>query len=258
MLVKALAWLYLQKPRHSERIIQSLAPGLAHFPGHEDEAAVRHLSYRKDDIQDALASEDDAVRTAAETKRRKRIEMRDGLLFQHISWIAARIRFPKSHLCPPHPRPADKGFDGILIEFSDDGGQLERLVISEDKATTNPRSLVTAQIWPELETIVSGQRDGEVMAAVNALLDRAVGVDHEHILEGVAWSRIRQFRVFLTSPDDNTVDDSFAHIFEGYDERAPDPIEGRMAEVMPLSDVRAFLDALAEDVKAAIGRLADV
>jgi hypothetical protein len=216
------------------------------------------LSYRVDDIQADLESKDDDIRTAAEKKREKRIELRDGLLFQHISWIAARLRFPKAHLTPPHPRPADKGFDGVLIEYNDAGDGLERLVISEDKASTDPRPLIRTQIWPELEKIVAGHRDGEIMHSITALLDRTVGVDHEHILEGVAWSRIRQFRILVTSPEAEAKDGSYRHLFKGYDDRAPDPIEGRMAEVMPLTDVRAFLDGLAEDVKAALEKLADV
>lgn len=257
-LVAALAWLYLQKPRHAQRVIEALDPETAHLPGREVDSAIRNLSYRTADIEAALASPDEDVRKAAETKRQKRIELRDGLLFQHVSWVAARLRFPKAHLTAPHPRPADKGFDGVLIEFNDAGDGLERLVISEDKASTDPRPLIRTQIWPELETIVAGDRDGEVMHSITALLDRTVGVEHEHILEGVAWSRIRQFRILVTSPETEVKEGSYKHLFEGYDERAPDPIEGRMAEVMPLPDVRAFLDELAEDVKAALENLANV
>lgn len=257
-LVEILAWLYLQKPHHAETVIDALEPGIAHFPGRERDSALTNLIAVTDELAAALASSAEPLKSRLEEQIQKRVEHRDGLLFQHISWVAARLRFPRAHLSPPHPRQADKGFDGVLVEFSEDNGRLSRLIICEDKATTKPRDRVTGSVWPDFEKVVAGDRDGEIMHSVTALLDRANGIDKEQVLEGVAWSRVRQFRVFVTAPTAHERDGSYRHLFAGYEAKVPDPIEGRMAEVMALGDVRKFLDDLAADVATAVRRLTDV
>jgi hypothetical protein len=65
-LAEALAWLYLRKERHAERVIQALEPGRASLPGQVVENAIETLSVRVDDIADALASPDAEVRKRAE------------------------------------------------------------------------------------------------------------------------------------------------------------------------------------------------
>ncbi len=121
-LAEALAWLYLRKERHAARVTQALEPGRAALPGRV-ENAITALSVRTDDLADPLARPDDAERKAAEAKRDTRVEHRDGLLFQHVSWIAAFMRLPTlrrrrrmsvkptrdstascSKLIPPRPR----------------------------------------------------------------------------------------------------------------------------------------------------------
>ena len=109
-LAEAVAWLYLRKERHAARVTQALQPGRAALPGGVVENAITALSVRTDDLVDALASPDDAKRRAAEAKRETRVEHRDGLLFQHVSWIAAFMRLPHAKATPPHTRQADKGF----------------------------------------------------------------------------------------------------------------------------------------------------
>src|SRR5579864_5568511 len=124
LLARTLAWLYLRKPKHAAKVVAALSPGDAHFPGKEFEAARLLLSWPSDDIVADLQSADDAVRLAAESRRDRRIEHRDGLLFQHLSWVAAHLRFPGSYLSPPHVRKADKGFDGVMVRIEDGGVSL--------------------------------------------------------------------------------------------------------------------------------------
>ena len=89
-------------------------------------------------------------RGARQNKLDTRIEHRDGLLFQHVSWVAAFMRLPNAKATPPHVRQADKGFDGVLVEVNPAQAGLSRIVLCEDKASVNPRSLVTGSVWPEI------------------------------------------------------------------------------------------------------------
>ena len=117
-LARALAWLHLRKDRHAERVIQALEPERASLPGRVVENAIEELTVRLDDLTTALASSNNAERERAGATRDTRVEHRDGLLFQHVSWIAAHLCMPNAKAIPPHVRRADKGFDGVLLELA--------------------------------------------------------------------------------------------------------------------------------------------
>lgn len=245
-LVDALAWLYLRKPSHAARIIGELAPGSAGFPGRVFDNAIDLLRYNVSDIAADLASADPSVVEAAEKKRDIRIVHRDGLLFQYVSWVAANIQFPTAHATAPHVRKADKGFDGLLLEVSPTG--ISRLILCEDKASTSPRGLVTGSIWPDIIEISDGERDLEILDGVTALLDSLKDVDRESILVKASWERAREYRVALTVEPKLQKEGSYVHLFDGFDGCATGNLNVRMAEVMPLSDIRAYLQSLADQV----------
>jgi hypothetical protein len=253
-LAKVLAWLYVRKPKHAANVIASLAPGSAAFPGKEFEAARQLLRVATDDIAADLLSPDPDVKKKAEDKRDTRIEHRDGLLFQHLSWVAATLKFPQSYLSAPHVRPADKGFDGVVIQI-DASTSLGSVILCEDKATIDPRKLVTQSIWKELANIHKGEKDLEIHDAVTALLDKIDGIDSERALEGASWEKLRHYRVALTTPESKKQKGGFSHLFSGFDKIATGNVETRIAEYQALPDVRAFLNDLATRVIAALDEL---
>ncbi len=253
-LAKALAWLYVRKPKHAAKVIAKLAPKAAAFPGREFAAARRLLRIRTGDIAADLKSADDDIRKPAEGKRDVRIEHRDGLLFQHVSWIAAHLQFPQSHLSAPHVRTADKGFDGVVIQINAKTS-LGSVILCEDKATINPRNLVTQSIWKELANIHKGDKDLEIHDAVTALLDKVPDVDSELALQGTSWDKLRHYRIALTAPESQKKPSGFAHIFSGFEKVATGNVSTRIAEYISLPDVRAFLDDLAKRVIKALDEL---
>jgi hypothetical protein len=245
LLAHALAWLYLCKYHHAARVTQALDPGRAALPGRTIENAIAALSVRIDDLDDALESPDEAKRKAAEATRDNRVELRDGLLFQHVSWIAASMRLPNAKATPPHVRQADKGFDGVLLEIHPTPTALSRIVLCEDKASINPRSLVTGSIWPEIKLIQAGAKDREIIAALTAILATMPEIDQESVIDATEWLGARQFRVALTAGDDQLKAGGYQHLFAGFDTVAGGAIETRMAEVMPMPQVRPYLANLA-------------
>ena len=253
-LVDVLAWLYIRKPRHAQRVIHALAPGYAAVPGNEYENARTLLSVRTDDIVSALSSADPEKAKKAKATRDTRTEHRDGLLFQHVSWVAAHLQFPHAKARPPHVRVADKGFDGLLVQLADDG--LARVVLCEDKATIKPRNMVTQKVWPELKTIVAGERDLEILDAVTGLLDTMVpGEDVDALLVGAVWERLREFRVAVTAGPGDLRPDGYGHIFGSYDKQVAGAPSIRRAEVLPLDDIRGNLANLASHVIARLSEL---
>ena len=67
-------------------------------------------------------------------------------MFQVISWIAAHRADRLALIRSPHMRHADKGVDGLMVEFNDT--KIARVVISEEKGTGNARTMVRDRVWP--------------------------------------------------------------------------------------------------------------
>ena len=67
---------------------------------------------------------------------------RDGLLFEAISWIAARqTATARTYLKDPHLSSTTQGLDGLMIELDEQGTALRRATIFEDKCSANPRQV---------------------------------------------------------------------------------------------------------------------
>jgi hypothetical protein len=92
------------------------------------------------------------------------------------------------------------GFDGLQIELTKKK-KLCGLIIFEDKATDNPRSTITQDVWPELNLLHGDKRQTELMQETTALLQRANVEDPDEVIEGIVWKNIRRFRVSITGAD---------------------------------------------------------
>lgn len=259
-LVRTLAWLYLRKPNHAVQIINQLEPSRAGFPGKVFENAISLLSIRLADIAADLSSADPEKEKTANNKKNKRIEQRDGLLFQHLSWVAASIDMPAALATPPHVRRADKGFDGLLVSIQDGSGAISRVVLCEDKASINPKGLVQGSVWNEIDGIVNGDKDLELLDAITAILREQSGLGgdtQEELLEALIYEQTRAFRVAVTAMPENANAGGYQHIFNDFDKHALGAETVRLAEVLPSDDTRSFLKSLARKVRREIKRIAD-
>jgi len=251
--IQAIAWLYLQKPNHAHKIANKLAPfKKAGLPGNPFIGAMAKLKYRRDDLDPALLSPDSKVSEKAQKELDARVSHRDGLLFQHISWLAAAIQYPGALKAPPHARAADKGFDGMILDVDAASPAISRLIMCEDKASIDPRPIVRKDVWRELQIIQAGTRDDEVNSSVQGLLSTlksATDEQVEEILEAVCWKKVRQFRVALAVGANRQKKGQYTHLFKGFNKAVPEGTDQtRFAEVMPMSDVRQVLDEIANKV----------
>jgi hypothetical protein len=134
------------------RLIAIMAMGQAAYAGH---------------ILETLAPADPAISTPqlrAEARIKLTVEepkktprggyprwQRDGLIFEAISWLAARQAYPGVLLQTPHVSATSQGLDGLMIELKEDKTGISRTTIFEDKCTDDPRGTFLGKVVPEFK-----------------------------------------------------------------------------------------------------------
>ncbi|RJL07300.1 hypothetical protein D3P06_00745 [Paracoccus aestuarii] len=257
-LIEILAYLYLRQEENAQRVINALEPRRRTPKGRVVENVVRKLTAARPEDVELTTSGTKAEKEAAENRIRTSIFHRDGLLFQHISWIVARQAIPHAYMTSPHVRQADKGFDGFIIELDELESGIKRIVMCEDKASTTPRKLVNSSVWPEIRMILRGDRDDEILADLVTLLKSVPDIDAEAAVDEMFWEGARQFRVAVATGENRRKSGSFLHIVAGFEAVAGGPLETRTAGVLPFEDVREGLALLADEVIAKVKEIAGV
>ena len=257
-LVDILAFLYLRQEENAQRVINALEPERRLPKGKVAENVIKKLTAPKQKDVEAAKSGNDEEKKAAKKRIETSIWHRDGLLFQHISWTVARQAMPHSYMTSPHVRQADKGFDGFIIELDENQEKIERIVLCEDKASEKPRALITSSVWPEIESIIRGDRDDEILADLTTLLKSAPVIDAESAVDEVFWEGARHFRVSVATGENRRKSGSFVHIANGFEKVVTGTVEKRVAGVLPFDDVRKGLDLLAREVIAKVEEICGV
>lgn len=257
-LVEVIAYLYLRQEENAQRIINALDPRRRVSKGRVVENIVRKLTAPRVKDVNLLQSGTYEEKEAAKKRIRTSILHRDGLLFQHISWVASRQAHPHGYMTSPHVRQADKGFDGFIIELGDSGQEIIRIVLCEDKASKSPRSLISSSVWSEIETILCGDRDDEILADLVTLLKGVPNIDAEAAVDEIFWEGARNFRVAVATGEDQRKAGNFQHLIAGFEAVAGGALESRTAGVLAFKDVRKGLALLANEVAAKVEEIAGV
>jgi hypothetical protein len=172
---------------------------------------------------------------------------RDGWLFQVLAWIAAHLQSPDTLKAAPHMIHAHKGFDGVHLKLDISNGTVISVVICEQKATGNPRNLITSQVWPEFQSLETGRRDNELVAEVATILERNGHVDVDQAVSTIIWQNSRSYCVAITVGDDEHSDKGRNALFKGYKKVVPArDLVCRRAETLYQPDLRKWMNNLAE------------
>lgn len=257
-MVEVIAYLYLRQEENAQRVIKALEPRRRASKGKVAQNVVRKLSAPRAKDVEILRSGNDAEKEAASNRIETSIIHRDGLLFQHVSWVAARLDLPNGYMTSPHVRQADKGFDGFIIELNNSGHQIKRVVLCEDKASMSPRGLITSKVWPEIKSIQCGDRDDEILADLVTLLKGVPDIDAEAAVDEMFWEGVREFRVAVATGEDQRKDGSLSHIIVGFEAAAGGELRSRTAGVLAFDDVRNGLALLANEVAAKVEEISNV
>lgn len=179
---------------------------------------------------------------------------RDGWMFQVMSWLSAYKSGPNSLINTPQMIFAQKGFDGIQLDF-DPAGNISAVVIFEDKATDNPRETIRDDVWPEFEAYESGGDANVLVAEVTGLLEKRQDIDVDEVIRRVIWKDSRHFRVSITVGDTHRTDSGRGRLFKDYDTTIPGDVKRRRGETFYVNDLRAWMDSIAGKVLAHIAAL---
>ncbi len=257
-LVEVVAFLYLRQEENAQRVIGALEPRRRVPKGKVAENVVRKLTAPHDEDVEVSLNGTDKEKDDARNRIRTSILHRDGLLFQHVSWVAARMALPNGYMTAPHVRQADKGFDGFIIELDPDGNEIVRIVLCEDKASKSPRSLIKSSVWNDIEAILRGDRDDEILADLVTLLKSVPGLDAEAAVDEVFWEGAREFRVAVATGENQRKAGNFKHIIAGFEAAAGGAKSSRAAGVLAFDEVRKGLGLLAGEVTAKVKEIANV
>lgn len=259
-LVEVLAYLYLRQEENATRVISALTPRKLASRGKIADNVIRKLTAPlPQDLAD-LASPDAEIQRKAKDRIKTSIYHRDGLLFQHISWIVAKKASPRGVMTSPHVRNADKGFDGFVMELDQHQETIEAVILCEDKASEAPRNLITQSVWPEIEAIVNGQRDDEVLAELVTLLKSVPSVDAEDAIQTMFWEEARHFRVCVATSEKIRDEKLGNHtkVLAGFEKKVVGASKKRVGGVLVFDEVREGLATLAMEVIEKVKELTDV
>ena len=230
-------WVIRDEQRLAELVAQLVVGECEHVRRILSNSTTTPIGVRPEEIEVAVHLLQDVT---SDTLRHHR----DGWLFQLISWIALRQTDPNSLAAVPHPRPADKGFDNLIVSV-DGAGRPVSMIIGEDKATQNPRSTVTSQVWPEIRDIEGKQRESAIKTALTAVIsagpyDRG---DVIRLISDVFWNSHRGYRVAVAGPVP-----PIGELYPGYDNMVSGAGDRRRGESLALERIRDWFDSFAARV----------
>lgn len=235
-LAQLVAWTLQGHYRHAERVLTQLAPGTLAARESVQQQAIRRVSLKDN--------------TPLQSPARWH---RDGLVFQHIAWLAAVMegggRVAASF---PHARPADKGFDALLVPLANNGAALSGIIVCEEKATGSARAMITSDVWPAITAVEKGERDAELTCELTALLQRYNVPNLDQVASDAHWLNRKAYRVSITIPPAEEPDSVRSTVFKGFDTCAPGAVTRRRAETLTLPNLRDWMDRFCNAVVAAI------
>jgi hypothetical protein len=240
-LAQMVSWTLQGHSRHAERVLTALCS-----------TAIQSWSTVKQQAIDRLTL---PTGTGNEALRWHR----DGLVFQHIAWLAAVIEKGDSVAASiPHLIPAHKGFDALLVPLRKAREAIGGIIICEDKATTNPRTQITNNVWPSILSVDAGERDAELNGELTAILQRYNIENIEQVLSQAHWLNRKAYRVSITVAEIHEPPAARRALFEGYDDTAPGDLTRRQAETLLIPHLRRWMDNFCMQVIAAIRETSNV
>lgn len=170
---------------------------------------------------------------------------RDGWLFQTVSWIAAHLTNKESFIQAPQMIHADKGPDGLIVEFGDE--KVASVVICEDKATKNPRKEIRSSVWPLFKKYETGDLNSSLISSVTSLLKGCPSLDPVKVVTNIFWDEQRAYRIAVTIHDKKYSDeDGRRKLFKNYETTVCGDIKRRRVEVVYFDDMRQRLANIAD------------
>lgn len=180
---------------------------------------------------------------------------RDGLLFETICWIVARMGAGADEvISDPHRRATQQGADTVKVVFDSGRRSLQNVTVYEQKCSENPRAKFRDEVLPAFSDWITGTRDDELLQIAIGLLDRYNLTDEE---SNDAYARLAlaprplMFRAALTVAPAEFSEAACKAVFKDYDELTVD-VTARFGNTFPQADMRGWFKEFAGLVWAKI------
>lgn len=184
---------------------------------------------------------------------------RDGLIFEIISWIAAKqVSGDRCFLKDPHISATSQGLDGLMIELNDEGNEILKSTIFEDKCTEYPRDTFRDHVMPGFMDRHENTRSSELVTTAGSLI-KMCGAAHKEVMAmaiKVLDNDCRQYRAAfaLTNEFDNNKYQK--SLFKGYDKLSGINSDQRIGASLIVGEkLRDWFDAMSERIVAYIQQL---
>ena len=198
LLAEMICQLILGNNYHIQRVIKDLAPD---YPEIDKESIRYQINQLKQSID---------VRDCEYTYKI------DGWLFQFMSWIVLVIQHKGDNfkIQYPHSQPAMQGIDGLAITLHENN-TIERIIITEDKCTTNPRKTILEKVFPEFSEFDNNASKNN---ALQQQIQSLIGADGYIIIQNdIKKKEYRQYRIGITREDSHNSQEGRNSLFKGYD-----------------------------------------
>ena len=171
-----------------------------------------------------------------------------GWLFQMISWLVLAELHKTDHAFYqqfPHPQKSMHGLDGIALSLNE-YGSIDRIIITEDKCTDNPRRIIREDVFPEFEEIEKGKKNNAIFQHAASLIapDSFLKIQND-----VCKTEKRQYRIGITRKKCHNSEKGRRQLYEGYDNYVTgEDVLRRTASSIQIDGMREWMDQLRIDI----------
>lgn len=177
---------------------------------------------------------------------------RDGLIFELISWIAAKqVSGDRCFLKDPHTSATSQGLDGIMIELSNDRSEILKSTIFEDKCVESPRNTFTQKVIPGFLDRHGNTRNAELIAAAANLIKMSGASNRQAMgmVNKVIDNSCRQYRAGFALTQNFDGEEAQKALFKGYNKISDINQDQRIgASLIVNGELRDWFDILADKI----------
>ncbi len=216
------------RAQHAARVLQ----GAQHVP-------VQAVAAMKERLRQQLHPPNDALRWH-----------RDGLLFEIICWIVARMTAgPNDVISDPHLSSTQQGLDIVRLSFDPAARNVTEAIICEQKCTDQARNTFRDEVIPAFQKWMGGTRDNQLTQLAAGLLERFGLTDEENtnVYDTLVQDRPLHFRAALTVTPNPFATARCVALFRGYS-TVTAVQEHRWGDTFPLPNIRRWFEVFSARV----------
>ena len=208
--------------------------------------------YKVKDVIDELDSStgistDDAIDAAIRKLNDALPNHLKGYIFQHMSWVALASQYHDERLkmMKPHDAPAQHGIDGLAL-LLDENENVERIIITEDKCTVDPRSKIRSQVYPEFDDFEKSTYDNKIISGIAEII--GTRELRNKIEPDIFKKELWQYRIGINRTQLDEEGTKRRKLFKDYDSHVANPETRRHAATIFIPDTEIW----AENMKSKI------